>query len=400
MPNSAEKLLQIIPDQARLSVTLQRLWGWLLTEMNAGTPAAPTFSESRAKALLRVTESLDDPTLNDFHRLVGNEVSLRLALHELLSKSGLAESEEVQALIASAAAATPTAEVPTINWLSLALATFAWKREYPLLELDPASPPTLNSPAGSLVKEAAQFIRQQVQRSPTDRDRLAKKLAFAGTLPPSTPATSDNNPTIPLVPDPSVFRPPVPVRYPELVRAAVKVELPQDPPPPPPPVPQREPLVISETDLPKPALQPAIKIEVPAQPQPPAPLPPSAVVMPNSNTTVNPSYTVQTEPRRRSSSRTKTTRLRVLVLESANGIGLYGIQVKIRCRKVRVEVAGTTNKEGQFLCEVPVKESEGLTYEAEIIWPRDKGGRVERKQITLNADRTEFQLPFYHQYKG
>ena len=39
----------------------------------------------------------------------------------------------------------------------------------------------------------------------------------------------------------------------------------------------------------------------------------------------------------------------------------------------------------------------GLTYDVQVTWPRDVGGDVERKSITLNADRTIFTLPFYRQ---
>ncbi|MFW6069122.1 MAG: hypothetical protein ACOC9E_06035, partial [Chloroflexota bacterium] len=58
-------------------------------------------------------------------------------------------------------------------------------------------------------------------------------------------------------------------------------------------------------------------------------------------------------------------------------------------------VAGTTNREGHFLAELPVRESEGLTYDVDLTWPRELGGETERKSLTLHADRTEFALPFY-----
>jgi hypothetical protein len=45
---------------------------------------------------------------------------------------------------------------------------------------------------------------------------------------------------------------------------------------------------------------------------------------------------------------------------------------------------------------VPVDK--GLTYAVEVHWPRDLGGDVETKEITLNAERTRFSLPFFHQY--
>jgi hypothetical protein len=90
-----------------------------------------------------------------------------------------------------------------------------------------------------------------------------------------------------------------------------------------------------------------------------------------------------------------TTRLRITVQEYTDGPGLYGVQVRVKCQGIRSYVAGTTNRDGKFLCELPVPRHAGLTYDAEITWPRDIGGDVEHKSITLNADRTEFTLPFY-----
>jgi hypothetical protein len=123
--------------------------------------------------------------------------------------------------------------------------------------------------------------------------------------------------------------------------------------------------------------------------------------MPNSENSARPPLTVQvreTAERARSAltrSPLKSTKLRVLVQEFPDGPGLYGVQVRVACARIRAHVAGTTSREGVFLCELPVREEEGLTYEVDVTWPRDAGDRVERKAITLNADRTEFSLPFY-----
>ena len=54
------------------------------------------------------------------------------------------------------------------------------------------------------------------------------------------------------------------------------------------------------------------------------------------------------------------------------------------CRGIRSHVAGVT---------VPLHE--GLTYNVSVTWPREFGGEAERKAITLHADRTLFELPFY-----
>ena len=40
------------------------------------------------------------------------------------------------------------------------------------------------------------------------------------------------------------------------------------------------------------------------------------------------------------------------------------------------------------------------TYAVDVTWPRDFGGEVERKSITVNADRTHFDLPFYRTLKA
>ena len=57
----------------------------------------------------------------------------------------------------------------------------------------------------------------------------------------------------------------------------------------------------------------------------------------------------------------------------------------------------TTDREGRFVCELPVRLRSGLTYDIQVTWPRDVGGDIEQKSITLNADRTLFTVPFYRQ---
>jgi hypothetical protein len=90
-----------------------------------------------------------------------------------------------------------------------------------------------------------------------------------------------------------------------------------------------------------------------------------------------------------------STRLRVVVQEYPDGPGLYGLQVRVSCQGIKSFVAGTTNRDGKFLCELPVRVHSGLTYDVDVTWPREMNREVERKSITLNADRTEFVLPFY-----
>jgi hypothetical protein len=171
MEKPAMKLIKTI-DDARLGLFAEGLRDWLLAD--EGETAV--FTESRAKALLRATDAVDDATLNDFARLVEQPTAVRLALHDLLQNSHLADNDDV-ALLAQSAIRNPQSTIP---WLSLALAAFAWKSQYPLAQLDPAEPPEPYSPAGQVVQRAAHFLRQQVQRSATERDKLARKLAYAG----------------------------------------------------------------------------------------------------------------------------------------------------------------------------------------------------------------------------
>ena len=162
----------------------------------------PTFTESRARALLRTTNVVDDPTLADFKQLISHPAGIRTTLYQLLNQAKLSPQPIV-----------PNSEPTTTSWLVTILAAFANQREYPLHQLDPAQPPAPNSPAGQLVQRAGQFIRQQSQQSVTDRDRLAKKLAFAG-IPTTTDV--DNVSQTPVIPAPEIFRPPIPVNYPEM----------------------------------------------------------------------------------------------------------------------------------------------------------------------------------------
>ena len=91
----------------------------------------------------------------------------------------------------------------------------------------------------------------------------------------------------------------------------------------------------------------------------------------------------------------KTTKMRVVVQEYPDGPAMYGLQVRVTCKGVKSHVAGTSNREGMFMCQLPVPLHTGLTYDIDVTWPRDLGGNTERKSITLNADRTQFDLPFY-----
>jgi hypothetical protein len=414
MHDLATKVVQSITGDRAIVLFAARLAQWLVGELSqepgattAARPEGPAFTESRARALLRAAEILDDPTWRSFQRLVENPAAVRVALYDLLQDSSLAQSAEVAGLaVASAQTATtdndPAAAPPTTPWLSLSIAAYAWKNGYPLQQLDPSSPPTPDSPAGQLIRRAAHFLRRQVQRGATERDKLGRKLSQPPSGTPSLEEMATAAESIP--PLPPVFRPPVPVRYPEVARETVHLDV-EEPPAPPTPT-RGEPLVISEEDLPPspppPVTNPPLTIrpeETRPQPRrrPPSPMPSTAVVMPNSSVESRPGFTMAVR-QMLGHEEMKSTKLRVLVQDYPDGPGLYGLQVRISCAGIKSSVAGTTNREGKFVCELPVRLHSGLTYDVDVTWPRDAGGDTERKSITLNADRTEFTLPFYRKH--
>ncbi|MBK7894128.1 MAG: hypothetical protein IPJ90_04405 [Anaerolineaceae bacterium] len=397
-------------DDTHLPVFAVRLTEWLIADLNANRDEArlapattPDFTESRAKALLRAASVVDDPTLHDFARLVdGGGTAVRLALHDLLQETGLIEDEEVAGL-ATAISNLQSPVSNQVSWLSLSIAAHAWKSGYPLYQLDPASPPGEYSPAGQLIKRAATFLRQQIQRSATERDKLGKKLAYN---------PGDGTPTLdtmlnsqPIAPVPPHFRPPIPVRYPEVSRETLHVNDNEEAPSTSAGgnVTRSAPLTITNDDIQpanqRPVRMPEIRIradQVPArrQPQPSQPRPqPSSSGGGNLGTAVRQRFSRDKEPLR-------STKLRVVVQDVQDGPGLYGIQVQVRCKGINAHVAGTTNRDGVFLCELPVRVHSGLTYDVDITWPRDLGGEVERKSVTLNVDRTEFKLPFFRRLQG
>ncbi|MEZ4645268.1 MAG: hypothetical protein R3E31_21475 [Chloroflexota bacterium] len=404
MEESALTLIQTLPD-AHLQVFAARLHAWLVADLNQSSEAVPDFTESRAKALLRAANVVDDPTLHSFAKLVeaetaaSNETAVRLALFDLLNETNLASESETQAIAAAATHAETANRQAPFPWLSLSIAAFAWKSEYPLYQLDPASPPGEYSPAGQLVKRAAFFLRQQVQRSATDRDKLARKLAYTEgeTAVSGTPTLEQLNTQEPIAPLPPHYRPPIPVRYPEVARDTLQIA-PDEPVAAEPPALRADSLTIETDDLPGEHVtrMPPIRITKEQLP-PPRPQTTPRVVTPQPTTTTS-TVNFADNVRQifgRGREPMKTTKLRIVVEEFPDGPGLYGLQIKVSCRGVKSYVAGTTNREGKFLCELPVRIHSGLTYDVDVTWPRDLGGETERKSITLNADRTEFVLPFY-----
>ncbi|MBP6017232.1 MAG: hypothetical protein KA586_10975 [Candidatus Promineofilum sp.] len=408
MHETVQKQIQSFPGKPQLMSFAGRLLDWLNRDLN---PNGEALAESRARALLLAANVLDEPTRNSFAQAVESEQATRLALYGLLQESGLADNEEVAVLAATSAGTTPPTEQPAPAWLALIVAAYAWRADFLLDRLDPASPPDPFSPAGQVLKRAAYFIRQEVQRSATERDKLGRKLAHAAGGPPSLNTLQPDGTIAPL---PPYYRTPIPERYPEyntgIEVSPDEMERPAAPAP-------GSPLSITADDLApgsattgptSPITQPPLRIDLseavpPAPPstQRPAPARPSNVVMPNATAGANTSAAASAVRRGgRGRAAMKSTKLRVVVQDQPDGPGLYGLQVRVSSRGIRRYVAGTTNKDGEFVCELPVQIDAGLTYDVDVTWPRDYGGEVERKSITLNADRTHFTLPFYRTLKA
>lgn len=400
MQDPAMELIRAFPGESQLLLFVNRLNDWLLADLES---SSDSFTESRARALLLAGDLLDDPTRNSFMGLVGNPVTMRLAVYDLLRESGLAEVEDVGVLAARSAQSGAADSASAPPWLALIVAAYAWRSDFLVELLDPASPPAAYSPAGQILKHTAYFVRQQVQRSATDRDKLYRKVAYqTGAGGPKSLDTLQPGEAI--APLPPYYRTPIPESYPEYARETVQVnpdeavEQPQ--------INRGDPIVIGTDDLnderPAPSIQPAIRIDA-SQVEAPAPRPAPAtrptVTTPTAAVAVN-SSAASSKGRNRRNPPTKKTRLRILVQETPNGPGLFGLQVRVSAPSARQQVAGTTSQEGQFTCELPVYADTGLTYDVDVTWPRDYGGDVERKSITLNADRTMFVLPFYRTLKA
>ncbi len=402
MQNAALELIQLLPDYDHLNLLAARLRAWLVADLNSSDEPVPEFTESRAKALLRASDLMDDPTRHSFERLMAQETAVRIALYDLLKEGELASSDEVTALVSTTAASEIDEPQGNVAWQSLSIAAFAWKSGYPLYQLDPASPPSAYSPAGQVLKRAASFMRQQVQRSATERDKIGRKLAFdEGSGVGGTPTLDELANQEPLAPLPPYYRPPVPVKYPEIASGVIEVD------------PQEnegiasvtrgEPIIITADDLAptEPATVRRAPIQITADQTQTQDSSPTRVVTPNATVAPGSSFAESVRKKfARSRESMKVTKLRVKVQEYPDGPGLYGLQVRVTCQGIKSHVAGTTTNQGMFVCELPVPEHSGLTYDIDVTWPRELDGEIERKSITLNADRTEFLLPFYRHLKS
>lgn len=401
MHESAESITRALQNRRQLSAFSGRLVHWLADESKPDEGQAPAYTSSRAKALLRSSDVVDEASLDDFSRLLENEAGERVAFYDLMADTGLPDKEEVMAL-----AQVPVTEEPDpMPWLSMIVAAYAWRSGYPLHQLDPATPPTSYSPAGQVLRRSAQFVRRQIQRSATERDKLARKLA----IPPSGVTSLDDlemtdSPATPLPPH---YRPPIPESYPEMARETLEID--QEDIEHAPAITVGDPLVITEEELPgevaestEPVRMPPITINpdqvAPEPAAPPSPIPSSGVVMPSQSPSTGSRQGFTVALRQMFGQEELTsTKLRILAQRYPDGPGLYGLQVRVTCKGVKSYVAGTTDREGKFVCELPVRVESGLTYDVDVTWPREESSEVERKSITLNADRTQFTLPFYRQ---
>lgn len=400
MQGAALELIQLIPDNHHLFFFAERLLAWLVNDLNRSEEAVPEFVESRARALLRASDLLDDPTRHRFERLMGQEPAVRCALYDLLADSELAEREEVVALAATTAASS-LAESPDASWLALAVAVFAAKSDYPLHQLDPATPPSEYSPAGQVLRRAAAFVRQQVQRSATERDKWAKKLAYSAGAAGRRAGTLDDLEANGIQPPlPPHYRSPIPVNYPEMSRETLHVDEEENAIP---DVSRGEPIQITRDDVaavqsPTERRDPIRITAEQTRNQRPAP---TQIVTPDATVAPGPAFADSVRKKfARNRESMKATKLRVVVKEYPDGHGIVGLQVRVTCKGIKSHVAGTTTREGNFVCELPVPEQSGLTYDVDVTWPREMSGETERKSITLNADRTEFELPFYRSIKA
>ncbi len=406
MDDNSLNIVRSLQNERQIQAFSKHLGRWLEEDLAQSHSADFLFTDSRARALLVSANLLDGATLSDFSHLVKNEPNQRIILNDLLEDTGLASSEQIRPLLVTAQVVGQdngsSDETPAISWLALIIGSYAWKSGYPINQLDPSSPPGAYTPAGQVLKRSAGFVRRQLQRSATERDRLAQSLAQP---PSSTPSldelASGSDVAAPLPPH---YRPPIPENYPEVASETIQVDpdesgqalLPDT----------RSPLIITEAEIEddtqsstEVVRMPPITIDAeqfePEPQPPPSPLPSSAVVVPTDQACQSrPSLTVALRQMLQHE-QLSSTKLKVLVQQYPDGPGLYGLQVRVSCKGVKSYVAGTTDRDGRFVSELPVRVESGLTYDVEVTWPRDEGGEVERKSITMNADRTHFTLPFY-----
>ncbi len=398
MNETAQTLIQAQNNTADLLSLAGKTFTFIMTELEQDRS---TLTGVRIQSLLESVGAWDPAVIQAFEQVLkSGEAALRVTLYDLLAILELSEESGVQLYQTTADA--------DARWMALILVAHAYKSGYPVNNLDPASPPAIHTPAGIILQQTGQFVRQQTLRSPTERDRLAHKLLYNNlantavasapdleTMPPAEHSETANPPH---------YRTPVPVNYSEY-SAEVKITL-EDIDSPAPASGGSAALTITEADLIPdtnlPTRAPAMRVTYdqieqanyqhirrPQQQRRRRPTPPPQGS--NFSDSLRGFF---------ASEEMKSTRLRITVLVHPEGPGIRGLQVKVTCKGIRSYVAGITDQAGRFVCQLPVRANGGLTYDVEVTWPRDDGGEVETKSITLSADRTEFSLPFYQRMRA
>lgn len=360
---------------------------------------------SRIRTVFLAAGLLDDALLREFAQMVTREAGLRIALDDLFGRF----SPPTEHLVL----ASPEDKV---EWLVLVTLACAAQTGYTVENLDPASPPRSNSPAGLMLSQVADYFRVQTRRTATDRDRLVKKLAFDASLAQTGPRTETNPAAQPNSAD---VRTPAPVTYfehnPPLKLTEADLDLPPQTVITTPPVSVEVSAVRPVAQPARPPAQPSQSTQptTPTTPTTPQTMPPirisresfkplSQKVTEQASTAWRevgaPAVNVVANKMRDllTTEATTTTLLRVNVLDRPDGNGIIGVQVTVTCKGLRSHVAGITDRDGRFACELPVREASGLTYDVMVSWPREMGADQEKKSITLSGDRAEFDLPFFH----
>jgi hypothetical protein len=401
---AAMDLVRALRHEQRLIDFSARLLELLISENRTLDDLTEPLVEADVRALFQAVDLIDSETAARFYEIVEGEAARRVALFELLELGALSEEPQVRQ-IAFRASADDRLTSGQIPWLSLVLACVSWRTGYMLRHMDPQLLPGPDSPAGRTLREAARFVHRQVERSPVDLRGIDRQLdrppERAPTLDELSPAQEAHAPL------PPHYRPPVPERYVEMADETITIkadELPDRPT-----SSAEEPLRISPEELGGAAnddrdVSPEVRAVAPlqlvrqqlAEPRaaPPSPIPGTGVIMPNSTQQSRPSFSVAL---RQMFGREElaNVRLRISVELHPDGPGIFGCQVRITSKGIRSELAGTSDRQGMFVCELPVRVHSGLTYDVDVTWPRELGGDTERKSVTLSTERTGFALPFY-----
>ena len=123
MHETALNIVQTLQNEKQENGYAIRLTRWLLEEAPQSETQATEFTASRAKALLRAGNLLDEATLNDFSQLVERRPAFKVAIYSLLADTKLAENPAV----ASLAHLHPPDDDGPIHWPLMILAAYCWK---------------------------------------------------------------------------------------------------------------------------------------------------------------------------------------------------------------------------------------------------------------------------------